>query len=402
MPRDATPSGISEWIARNCRPKTIDAATLRFERMASQAAHNLPEIHTALDHRNPAHWFHRGMIWDYVFSLEGSQRVLDVGPGDGWPSLLIARHFKEVIGIEPGPNRLEVCKANAQKMRARNARFEMMSACDMSFRSGSFDGVVAASSIEQTPNPTAALSEIHRVLKVGGTLRMTYEVFDGVVEPVREAISIQTGAEGSFLIDYVVSWTERAEERNYLLEVLPLTEGNRKRLELWAKRCKDDAYPHRDPRLERGLGQTTKAIRKSEILKSHTFRIHHFKVRNLIRTLEKIGFTDIRPIAGGGWPAQQCGLEMIQSRRVEAAAPLMEEICRAAARIGIGLVTQRGGHLIARKAKGRATSRARTRAKPQTESNVDPQGQDKAPGTQGSHKVRKVQKQPSRHKKALD
>ncbi|MCK4306485.1 MAG: class I SAM-dependent methyltransferase, partial [Candidatus Eisenbacteria sp.] len=318
MQRDATPSGIFEWIGQNCRPKAANAQTLRFERMESQAGHKLPEVHLPLDHRDALHWHHRGMIWDYVLSLEDATRVLDVGPGDGWPSLLIAQHFKEVVGIEPGPKRTEACRANARRMHVRNAQFETMSACDMDFRTSSFDGVVAAMSIEQTPNPTAALSEIYRVLKVGGTLRMTHEVLEWIAEPVREVISVQPGIEGSYLVDYVVSWMEKAEEQVFLLEVVPLTDGNKKRLELWAKRCKDDLYPHRDPRLERGLAQTIKSLRKAEILKAQSFKIHHFKSQSLVHTLSRIGFTDIQFIAGGGWPAQQCALEMIRSHRIEA------------------------------------------------------------------------------------
>lgn len=352
MPKDATPTGIFEWLSRQCRSKATNASQLRYERMASQAAYSLPEVHKPLDHRNPGHWFHRGMIWDYVLSLEGAERILDIGPGDGWPSLLLARHFKEVVGIEPGATRLEVCRANAKKMRIRNADFEAMSACEMSFRPSSFDGIVAATSIEQTPDPAAALREVFRVLKVGGTFRLTYEAFESLAEPVREAICVAPGAEGIFLIDYIVAWTEKAVEQAFLIEVKPLAESNRKHLELWAKRCEQDQYPHRDPRLERGLVRTIKGIRRAEILNVQTFKLRHFKTQSLVRTLEKIGFVDVRPIAGGGWPAQQCGIEMIQSRRVEAAAPLMEEICRGAARIGIAMGSEQHGNVIARKPRG--------------------------------------------------
>ena len=364
MPKDATPSGIFEWISRQCRLKTTDASELRYERMASQAAYSLPEVHKPLDHRNPSHWFHRGMIWDYVLSFEGAARILDIGPGDGGPSLLLARHFKEVVGIEPGPTRLEACRANAKKMRIRNAHFEAMSACEMSLRSNSFDGVVAATSIEQTPDPTAALQEAFRVLKVGGTFRLTYESLETLAEPVREAIRISSGAEGVFLIDYIVSRTEKAVEQAFLLVIKPLSESNQRHLELWAKRCENDPYPHRDPRLERGLVRTIKGIRRSEIMNAHTFKLRHFTTKSLVRTLEKIGFVDIRPIAGGGWPAQECGIEMIQSRRVEAAAPLMEEICRGAARVGISMGSERHGNVIARKPRGQG--RPTKKAKPRT------------------------------------
>ena len=349
MAPESTPSGIFEWLTRNCRPKRSDSATLRFERMASQAGGRLPEIHLPLDHRDPSHWRHRGMIWDYVFSLDGCERVLDIGPGDGWPSLLLAPHFKEVVGIEPGPRRAEACRESARRMKTRKAHFEEMSADKMTFAKDSFDGVVAATSIEQTPDPVATLKEVHRVLKPGGILRMTYEAYEEVAEPVREAVSVKRGGQGSFLVDYVVCWTEKAEERGYLLEVVPLSDGSRKRLELWAVRCADDVCPHRDPRLERGLAQTIKAVRKAEVVKCHVFRLHHFKTRNLRRTLERIGFGEVRQIAGGGWVAEQCAREMIQSRRIEAAAPLMEEMCRAAARVGIGLETPRHGNVMARK-----------------------------------------------------
>ena len=36
----------------------------------------------------------------------------------------------------------------------------------------SFDGIMASSSIEQTPNPKATLKELFRVLKPGGRLRI--------------------------------------------------------------------------------------------------------------------------------------------------------------------------------------------------------------------------------------
>ncbi len=357
MPVDATPSGICEWIARSGRPRASDSASLRFERMESQAGFNLPEVHKPLDHHNPSHWHHRGMIWDYVLSLAGAQRVLDVGPGDGWPSLLIAPHFREVVGIEPGPRRVAACKSNAQRLGLRKARFEQMSAEAMTFRAGSFDGAVAATSIEQTTDPARALGEVHRVLAPGGALRLTYEALEALPEPVRETIAVLPGPqEGTYLIDYVVVWTRRFEERNFLVVVKPGSEAGAKRLDMWATRCAEDRFPLRDPRLERGLVRTIRSLRGPEIVSVETYRVRHFKTEALIKLLAKVGFTDVRCILGGGLPAAQCGVEMIQSRRIEAAAPLMEEMCRAAARLGLAVETTRPGNIIARKTRGRAKS----------------------------------------------
>jgi SAM-dependent methyltransferase len=234
----------------------------------------------------------------------------------------------------------------------RNAQFEEMSVEKMSFRAGSFDGVVAASSIEQSPNPTAALSEIYRVLKVGGIFRMTYEVLEEMAEPVREAVMVKKDGENLYLVDYVVCRSANAEERAFLLDISPGADATRRRLDLWAQRCQDDSFPHRDPRLERGLAQTIRSLRKPEIQRAQSFRLRHFKAQTLTRTLQRVGFADIRHIPGGGWPAQQCAQEMIQARRIETAAPLMEEICRAGARIGIGLSTTRAGQVIACKPRG--------------------------------------------------
>jgi SAM-dependent methyltransferase len=360
MPLATTPSGIFEWITSGHRPRGSDAATLRFERMESQSAYRLPEVHKPLNHHDPSHWHHRGMIWDFVLAMGDAERVLDVGPGDGWPSLLIAPHFKEVVGIEPGERRVAACKANAQRLRLRKARFEQMSAVKMTFPAGSFDGVVAATSFEQTPDPAAALTETYRVLRPGGVLRMVYEPVEAAPEPVRETIMVQRGeAEGTFLIDYVVTWARRLVERNFLIAVRPASEASRRHLELWAQRCETDAYPLRDPRLERGLVRAIRSIRKPEVESVQSYGIRHFRTDRLVQLLAKIGFTEVRCIVGGGAPAAQCGLEMIQSRRIEAAAPLMEEICRAAARFGLTIETTRPGNVVARKPRGRGTSAVR-------------------------------------------
>jgi ubiquinone/menaquinone biosynthesis C-methylase UbiE len=374
MPQAGTPSGIFEWISRSCRVQQSDSATMRYERMESQANFTLPEVHQPLDHTNPYHWHHRGMIWDYVFSLEGAKKILDIGPGDGWPSLMLADHFKEVVGIDPALQRVDVCRENAKRMKKRNAKFEVMSACDMSFRPGSFDGIVAATSIEQTSDPAKALAEVFRVLKVGGTFRLSFEALEDFAEPVREAVSIQHCQDNTYLIDYLVAWTNKAEEKGYQIEVTPLSENSRKRFEIWAERCKDDSFPHRDPRLERGLSRTIKGIRKAEILSASGYTLKHFKTETLIKMLTKIGFTEIRRVAGGGWPAMTCAKEIELANRIQAAAPIMEEICRGAGRIGINLPTETHGQLIMKKRSARPAVKKTAAAKGTSQTTPKPAG----------------------------
>jgi ubiquinone/menaquinone biosynthesis C-methylase UbiE len=63
------------------------------------------------------------------------------------------------------------------------------------FQNGSFDGITAASSIEQTPDPYATLCELYRVLRAGGKLRISYEALSRYrSKPERGAWLMDTAA----------------------------------------------------------------------------------------------------------------------------------------------------------------------------------------------------------------
>ncbi len=134
-------------------------------------------IYKAFDPEKAWHWDDRGRILDYLFATRGrGARLLDFGPGDGWPSLPVAPFAGEVVGVDASARRVEVCAGNAARMGITNARFVHIPASGpLPFEDESFDGVMAATSIEQTPDPREALREIYRVLRPGGRLRMDYE-----------------------------------------------------------------------------------------------------------------------------------------------------------------------------------------------------------------------------------
>lgn len=165
------------WVERRARPQPATTPELIYEHMDSQSGRSLPIIYVPFDAGDRAHWHDRGEAFDYLGATRGEgSRLLDFGPGDGWPSLLVAPYAAEVVGVDAAPRRVAVCRENAARLGITNAGFlHVPSGEPLPFPDGCFDGAMAASSVEQSPDPRAALREICRVLRPGGRLRISYE-----------------------------------------------------------------------------------------------------------------------------------------------------------------------------------------------------------------------------------
>jgi len=162
------------WIRAHLDLRETNSAEACYDYMDSQSGRNLPIIYYPFD-ASKDHWADRGSILDYLITTGGG-RVLDFGPGDGWPSLLLAPFVNEVVGVDGSRKRVEVCTENARRLSITNATFVHVSpGQSLPFEDNSFDGVTGASSVEQTPDPKAMLRELFRILKPGGRLRMHYE-----------------------------------------------------------------------------------------------------------------------------------------------------------------------------------------------------------------------------------
>ncbi len=171
---------IFDWIAGVLKPGTCNSEEFIYDDMESQSGRCLPIIYQPFDVAKRMHWTDRGALFDFLCATEGwDKKILDFGPGDGWPSLIIAPFVREVVGVEGSRRRYDVCRENAERLGIKNASFEYVEVGGLlPFEANTFDGAVAASSIEQTPDPKAALREIHRVLKPGGRVRISYEDLD--------------------------------------------------------------------------------------------------------------------------------------------------------------------------------------------------------------------------------
>lgn len=171
-------SKIENWIKTHLSCVRTTSAELTYERLDSQAYSNLPVIYQPLDVNNKSHWYDIAICSAFSYAVRGSKIILDVGPGDGWPSLRVADKFEKVVGIDPSHRRVSIQRQNAKRLGIRNVEFLEMDVINMSFPDNSFDGVIAANSIEQSNNPILALEEVFRVLRPGGKLAMLYENYD--------------------------------------------------------------------------------------------------------------------------------------------------------------------------------------------------------------------------------
>lgn len=168
---------LFDWFEKKFKPKVCNSVEFMYDEMNSQSNQSLPIIYRPFDPSNRLHWCDRGYIFDYLFAIEGEGKLLmDFGPGDGWPSLLIAPYVDRVIGVEGSWRRAEVCRDNARHLGISNATFIYVKpGTSLPFEDNSIDCIAAAHSVEQTPAPKTTLREFYRILKPDGHLRIGYE-----------------------------------------------------------------------------------------------------------------------------------------------------------------------------------------------------------------------------------
>jgi ubiquinone/menaquinone biosynthesis C-methylase UbiE len=148
--------------------------------MKSQSFENLPDIYQPFDLSREGHWADRGMCLDYILTArkQGSN-FLDFGCGDGWPSLQIAPYVDKITGVDASASRILESIHNARKLNINNAFFvKVPQDGALPFADGQFDGVFAASSIEQTNDPQKTIKELWRVLKPGGLIKFYFEAIE--------------------------------------------------------------------------------------------------------------------------------------------------------------------------------------------------------------------------------
>jgi len=106
-----------------------------------------------------------------------SARVLDVGCGSGWATRLLAEHAPQgrVTGIDISDEMVRLARESSQSLP--NVDYEVASAEELSFPDNEFTNAFSMESIYYYRNIPKALSEIHRVLKSGGTFVAVVDLY---------------------------------------------------------------------------------------------------------------------------------------------------------------------------------------------------------------------------------
>ncbi len=290
-----------EWIREHVELRESTSAESLYDHMASQSGEQLCVIYVPFDGGIRGHFVDRGQIIDYAV-LCGPGRVLDFGPGDGWPSLLMAPMVEEVVGVDGSARRVDVCTENAKRLGIENARFVHVPPGEtLPFEDGSFGGVTAASSIEQTPDPQVTLSELCRVLKPGGLLRMHYESLSYYVGGQERELEVGSAADAGKLTIY----DRHPEHENVDHYALTFDIPEEAVSEVFTRHGVEPPNATREV-----LGDL-----RPHIVDAATWRTRHPSCGSWVKLLKEVGFSSATPTYDGGWFAWRLFDRLPESRR---------------------------------------------------------------------------------------
>jgi SAM-dependent methyltransferase len=113
--------------------------------------------------------------------LSSRSHLLDVGCGSGELTLDLAATVGRVTGVDVDLEEIETARRAALQAGIGNADFQLGDAYSLDLASYHFDGVLAHSVLEALEHPTAAVTEMKRVLKPGGVLAVASVKYAGLI-----------------------------------------------------------------------------------------------------------------------------------------------------------------------------------------------------------------------------
>jgi SAM-dependent methyltransferase len=110
------------------------------------------------------------MMLDFA-GMQAGSRVLDVAAGTGESSLMAARRVGpkgHVLAADVSASMLNVAAEAARNEGLMNVETRVMNAENLALDANSFDAVISRNGLMLFPNPVKALTEMRRVVRLGG------------------------------------------------------------------------------------------------------------------------------------------------------------------------------------------------------------------------------------------
>ena len=311
-------------------PEASDAARAVYQRTRLWTSGNLPAVDMPYDPRREDHWAAAARIADYAAALPDAGTVIDIGPGDGWPSIPLAQAMPHarLVGVDPAPRRTEVCIANASRLGVGNASFVTASADALPFADAAVDLVTAAASLEETPRPETVFGEIVRVLRPGGVLRASYQVWR-LPTPEIETVALTEAVDGLLYV-YARRSQVPARERRYIL-LLPSdgAAADAHRDALIASAEEPRAYGETLLRAGSLLGAPLLELLAPLARASMVVELRRWTTPWLVEALRAAGFRDVRATQHAGDLARAVARRLVASGDIDAVAGQFEVLTRA-------------------------------------------------------------------------
>jgi SAM-dependent methyltransferase len=193
-----------------------------------------PDVHAPRSWDDQLHACLRGEFFGAAMS--GCRRVLDVGCGEGFPSLYLATAVAEVVGIDVSPAHLALARNTARLMGLDNVRFEAATIEDLPFADGAFDGVCFGGNVfTYGSDPRRMLAEIRRVLAPGAPFVFEQRAIDPAQPPWERIMWFIDG--GAPILHYGAG--VGLHNREYLVYLDPQSEHGRRIADL-STRVRDE------------------------------------------------------------------------------------------------------------------------------------------------------------------
>ena len=161
---------LNSWIRRQELPRRVRGRLERTiagrngsENAFERLAHQWDELR--FQHFGPT--FHLEAL---ASLLPGDWRVLDIGTGTGYMLPFLARHFRQVVAIDPSSAMLGLARRRAKKESLDNVRFESGRLEDLPVNDGTIDCALAVLVLRHTSELPKSSSELARVIVPGGRL----------------------------------------------------------------------------------------------------------------------------------------------------------------------------------------------------------------------------------------